>query len=81
MCKQHIKMTGQAAVAHTSAKKGNKRRKNKSHRKEKHPWSPPPEACKQKLPPHCNSGCQQLSKGRQSDGPADGDKLTTEYKC
>lgn len=74
-------MTRQAAVAHTSAKKGNKRRKNKSYRKEKHPRSPPPKACKQKLPPHDNSDCQQLSKGLQSEDPVDGDKLTTELKC
>lgn len=42
MCKQHIKMTGQAAVAHSSAKKGNQwRKENKNHPKEKHPLAPP----------------------------------------
>lgn len=43
MCKQHIKMTNQAAVAHSSAKKGKKWRKNKNYQKEKHPPVPYPQ--------------------------------------
>lgn len=47
VCKQHIKMASQTIVAHSSAKNGNKWRKNKNSPKEKNiPQLPPPKAYK-----------------------------------
>lgn len=42
--KQHMKMTSQAAVAHSSAKKGKKRGRAKITKKESTPYSLPPKA-------------------------------------
>lgn len=73
MCKQHIKMTDQAAVAHSSAKKGYKqRKKNKNYQKEN--ISPGPSTPKSFI----SNGFDTFSGKLRPTNTQDGDKLTTE---
>lgn len=81
--KQHIKMTSQAAVAHSSAKKGKKwRKKNKNYQKEKHPLAPCPTKPHNYQFWYTFGGKLRPTGGLKKDiritNIQDGDKLTTE---